>query len=366
MSRFFELARRWLPTHPENASRSLGRRRLERSGRRPIVEPVEGRVLLSVASLHAHAETLELGRSAHVATGHAASDAPQALKDATTLTDVSVNAARGGKTILSATLTSNGAPVTNAVVRFQVRGRPVGIAITDANGIASGSTARLTGGRPTIIPGVVKAVYAGDPSHLRSVSRGNLTVSATSTSLTLSPAEGPYSDSAFVQVKLTSRGKPMLEGQVIRFYLNGQNIGEATTNSFGRTSSWLSLRQTTLNAGVHPNVITAVYEGSKAARRSIAVGTLTVERAPLSILLGDLAQTYDGTPKLVTTGVYRVPIGWKGTINYSGVPLSITYTDSSGHLVDAPVSVGSYQVNATVADPNYVGESSGTLVISPP
>ncbi|MHC5542889.1 MBG domain-containing protein, partial [Singulisphaera rosea] len=217
-----------------------------------------------------------------------------------------------------------------------------------------------------IVPGVVKAVYAGDPSHLRSVSRGKLTVSATSTSLTLSPVDGRYDDSAFADVKLTSRGKPMSDGQVIHFYLNGQSIGAATTDSSGRASARLSLRQTPLNAGVYPNIITAVYEGSKVARRSVAVATLTVERAPLSVTLSNLAQTYDGTPKLVTTGAFLVPIGWKGSVDYSGIPLSVTYTDSSGHVIAAPTAVGSYHVSATVADPNYVGDASGTLVISPP
>ncbi|MHC5543867.1 hypothetical protein ACYOEI_37035, partial [Singulisphaera rosea] len=65
-------------------------------------------MLLSGASLQSHVESLEIGRTVHVARIPSGDDTTRATMTATTLTDVSVNAARGGKTVLSATLTSNG------------------------------------------------------------------------------------------------------------------------------------------------------------------------------------------------------------------------------------------------------------------
>lgn len=81
-------------------------------------------------------------------------------------------------------------------------------------------------------------------------------------------------------------------------------------------------------------------------------GTLTVAQAPTSVSLDSatLAQTYTGSPKVVTAET--IP---------SGLAVVVTY---SGNLTP-PTATGSYSVTVTVNDPNYSGSASGTLMVGP-
>ena len=81
-----------------------------------------------------------------------------------------------------------------------------------------------------------------------------------------------------------------------------------------------------------------------------AAGTLVVSKATASIIFGGLNQTYDGTPRVVTTGT--VP---------AGLAVQLTYNGSAA----APVNAGSYAVAATINDANYTGAATGTLVVAP-
>jgi hypothetical protein len=79
-----------------------------------------------------------------------------------------------------------------------------------------------------------------------------------------------------------------------------------------------------------------------------AYGTLVVARAPATVSLGMLAQTYDGGPRAATV-----------TTNPAGLGVQLAYNGSAS----APVNAGSYAVTAAITDPNYSGTASGTLVV---
>ena len=76
--------------------------------------------------------------------------------------------------------------------------------------------------------------------------------------------------------------------------------------------------------------------------------SITVSKATAGIVLGNLTQTYTGTPRSVTATT--TPAGLGTTVTYNG----------SG---TAPTDFGSYAVVATVTDANYQGGTSGTLII---
>ncbi|MEX2579245.1 MAG: MBG domain-containing protein [Verrucomicrobiales bacterium] len=76
--------------------------------------------------------------------------------------------------------------------------------------------------------------------------------------------------------------------------------------------------------------------------------TFTVSKAPATVTLGGLAQTYDGTPK--SAGATTAP---------ADLNLILTY----GGNTSAPSAAGSYAVVGTIDDPTYQGSASGTLVI---
>lgn len=100
-------------------------------------------------------------------------------------------------------------------------------------------------------------------------------------------------------------------------------------------------------AGTYAVVATvndANYTGS-------ANGTLVITRMPSTaiVILGDLQQTYDGTPK--AAAVTTAPVGLKSLVTYDG-------------NTAAPVNAGSYTVVATIDDADYTGSAVGTLVIN--
>jgi hypothetical protein len=77
--------------------------------------------------------------------------------------------------------------------------------------------------------------------------------------------------------------------------------------------------------------------------------TLVISKATATIQLAGLNQTYDGTAK--TVSVSTVP---------AGLAVNLTYNGSAA----TPINIGSYQVVASVNDPNYLGSAISTLVIS--
>jgi hypothetical protein len=76
---------------------------------------------------------------------------------------------------------------------------------------------------------------------------------------------------------------------------------------------------------------------------------LEIGKGLAKISLGNLNQTYDGSPKSASIG-----------ITPSGIAYVITYNGST----TPPVAVGTYTVVATINDPNYQGSATETLTIS--
>ena len=93
---------------------------------------------------------------------------------------------------------------------------------------------------------------------------------------------------------------------------------------------------------------TVVATVTESGFAGVATGTLTIAKAAASVTLGDLAQTYDGTPRAASA-----------TLD-PAVSYSLTYDGSA----TAPTDAGSYEVVATVTDANYQGGATGTLTVA--
>ena len=123
----------------------------------------------------------------------------------------------------------------------------------------------------------------------------------------------------------------------------------------GDAASVLSQTFQDPNAGTGTKVIVpsiTLSDGKGGANYAVTLTNYnsgTISQAPVTITLGGLAQTYDGTPKSATA-----------TTNPPGKQVGFTYNGS----LAAPTAAGSYVVVATITDPNYTGTSNGTLVIS--
>jgi hypothetical protein len=75
---------------------------------------------------------------------------------------------------------------------------------------------------------------------------------------------------------------------------------------------------------------------------------VTVTPAAASVTLGDLEQIFDGAPKSVSVAT-----------DPSGLAVTVTYDGST----TPPTEVGSYEIDATVDDPNYQGGATALLEI---
>ena len=85
--------------------------------------------------------------------------------------------------------------------------------------------------------------------------------------------------------------------------------------------------------------------------------SFTVAKATATLVLGGLAQTYDGAPKSVS--VSTSPNVGVVSVTYTG--LNVAYPTSS----TPPTTAGTYTVAAALTDPNYQGTATASLVISP-
>ncbi len=199
---------------------------------------------------------------------------------------------------------------------------------TNASNAAKSTTATFDG------PGDYQiAVTARDPQDLTAVSTVGLRVLQTATGLVVSPATATLplgSTRQFAAILLDQFGLAMAS----------QPASFTWETSGGGTISTEGLF-TALAAG-DTHLVTARDGGI-----SNTAGVAVIPGAA-SIILGNLIQTFDGTPKLVTA-----------TTNPPGLGVAITYDNESV----IPTNANSYSVEATITDPNYQGSASDTLVI---
>ena len=95
----------------------------------------------------------------------------------------------------------------------------------------------------------------------------------------------------------------------------------------------------------------ATYAGTANLEGSTDTKTFEIGKATAQVTLSNLGpHLFDNTAKSAT--VATTPTGLNVTVTYNG-------------LTPAPTAVGSYNVVATVNNPNYQGQATGTLVINP-
>jgi hypothetical protein len=123
----------------------------------------------------------------------------------------------------------------------------------------------------------------------------------------------------------------------------------------GDSATSLSQAYLTKDAGeANKEIIPAITinDGNGGANYQVTLAsdyTGTIHKATAAVALGNLAQTYDGSPKAATD-----------TTTPPGLAVDLTYNGST----TAPTTAGSYTVVATVNETNYSGSATGTLAIT--
>jgi hypothetical protein len=319
---------------------------------------------------------------------------------------LSVSAASGtygGAVTLTAKLrTSGGSPISGQTVNFSVNGTSVGTATTNASGDATLNNVSISGINAGTYPNAVAASFTATSAYGASSGTAALTVTQATATLSLAEADlaQTFGATKAVGVTITPAG---LHGVEITY--NGSatvptapgnyavvasltNPNYAASNATGTlvispATATLTLGNltghtydgrakaatvTTSPAGLEADV-TFTYNGASTAPTAAgtydvvatldndnytgtASGQLVIKKATAELTLTGLAHTYDGDQK--SASVETDPEGLDG--------VSLTYDGST----TAPMSAGTYKVEATLTNANYTAAPvSGDLAISP-
>jgi uncharacterized repeat protein (TIGR02543 family) len=174
-----------------------------------------------------------------------------------------------------------------------------------------------------------------------------ITVTKTTSALSTSSATGVYGGTVALSATLTAGGTG-LAGRTVQFTLNGLSVGSATTDASG-VATLLTASLSGINAGSYTTGVGATFPEEANYLGSNASAQLIVTKATATVALGDLSQTYDGSPRTATA-----------TTSPAGLTVVLTYDGSA----TAPTNAGDYAAVGTVSDLNYVGTGSGTLTIN--
>ncbi|MBE3123707.1 MAG: IPT/TIG domain-containing protein [Planctomycetes bacterium] len=173
-----------------------------------------------------------------------------------------------------------------------------------------------------------------------------LRASWTTTTVAASPSPSVFGQSVTFTANVTSGAAAVTSGTV-EFRADGSTIAGCDARPLDG-SGQATCSTSVLVVGTH--TITAEYSGGAdyGASEGSLSGNQIVGKAPATVTLGGLSQTYDGTERAATA-----------TTTPSGLTVLLTYDG----FATAPVSVGTYAVVATVQDINYQGTATATLTI---
>ncbi len=241
-----------------------------------------------------------------------------------TATDSSLVANGGpftGSYTYTLSVAQGAASVTLSDLNQTYTGSPIGaVATTSPSGLAvtmtynGGSTLPTAPGSYTIAATVSDSNYSG-------TANGTLVITPAAASITLSNLNQIYTGSPLTVLATTTP-----QALPVSITYNGSPTAPTAAGAY------------TIAATINdPN-----YTGT-------ANGTLVIAKGAASVTLGNLGQTYTGSP--LSAAASTTPSGLAVTLTYNGSPT-------------APTTAGTYTVAATINDPNYTGTANGALVIA--
>jgi len=241
-----------------------------------------------------------------------------------------------------------GSATSSATVLSVIRATPV-VTLPVAGTLVYGQTlgtSTLTGGGATnqangsLVPGSFTFALPGAVPK----------AGTTNASLIFTPSDTANFNGATNTVLVTVNKAPaaVALSQLAQIYSGTSKTAVATTqpNNLSVTLTYNGAGTPPVNAGSY-TVIASVLDSNYSGG---ATNVLVISPASANVYLGDLNQTYNGSPCAVNA-----------TTSPLGIPLRLTYNA----LPAVPVNAGVYTVTATIIDPNYVGSAAGTLLVSP-
>ena len=162
---------------------------------------------------------------------------------------------------------------------------------------------------------------SGNPTPCVAGSSGNagdlwahFKAASENTSLSASSATGTLRRHDDLSATLKKSDGTALSGKTVSFQLNGVSVGTATTTPSGiATKSGVSL--VGINAGSHPDAVSASFDGDNGFKASSATGSLTVAPRAITVTADDKSKVYGSADPALTghrpgrgAGVQRQPL----------------------------------------------------------
>ena len=256
---------------------------------------------------------------------------------------VTVSTTLDGYNVATSSLVANSLPVsaTSAAALLTVNPLPATVTLSNLQFVYDGNAKVPTA---TTAPAglAVQLTYNGDATA--PVNAGSYAVVATI-------ADPNYVGSTTGTLTI-DKATPLVTWVQPPAITYGAALGDAQLNASASTSgsfAYTPAAGTVLSSGADQALSVAFTPDDTTNYNASGTSTtITVNPAPVSITVSNLAQTYNGAPKPVTVALSPA------------VSYILTYDGSE----TAPTAAGSYTVNVQVTDPNYVGSASGTLVIA--
>jgi len=258
---------------------------------------------------------------------------------------VTVSTNLDGYNVAASSFVANSLPVsaTSSAATLIVNSIPATVSLSDLAQTYDGTPKSATA---TTAPVGLSVGFTYDGSATSPVNVGSYAVAATIT-------DPNYVGSANGTLTIL-KATPVLTWFAPAAITYGAPLGATQLNASASTSGVFAYTPpagTVLAAGID-QALSAVFAPTDTANfeggGSVAT-TITVNKAPAAVVLSDLTQTYNGSPRNVSV-----------TTNPAGLIVVVTYDGSP----TAPTAAGSYAVFATVNEANYIGSNSGTLVIA--
>jgi hypothetical protein len=279
---------------------------------------------------------------------------------ATGLGDVAAAGVYGGSGLLTATLNANGAPVAGQAIRFQLGGQDVGVASTNAQGVATLGNVSLAGRNAGANAGAVTASFAGTTAYQKNVASGTLTVGLAQTTVDLGGLTQTYDRTAkaatvttgapglaYTLVYTDASGNPVTSPEAagnynVRVTITDPNYNGGATGQLVIAPARLGVSGITASAKAYDGTIVAALGTSGASLSGVVAGDdVTLDTTGAT---GDFDSRNVGAGKTVTiagltlTGAdaanYVLGQPTTATADITAAPLTVTGIAASNKVYD--------------------------------
>jgi hypothetical protein len=208
-----------------------------------------------------------------------------------------------------------------------------------------------------------KSAVDPDPTNNSATATIAITAQAGPSTITVSPAAAPFGGLAILTATLQKASNGgLISGKTVTFALNGATVGTATTNGAGQ--AFFTVSAAGIPLGTYPGAVSASFAGDTIFTASSGTGSLTVNRAVLTVVANSAAKLYlDPNPPFTYTIT--------GFLNGdTAAVVSGTTTCNTVIPTDASTPPGRYAIHCpvgTLAAANYTFATfDGTLIVNKP